>query len=183
MNDQLKRMEKGKNNRCRLLHKVYTQKKKAPLNNMSFQIRVQNMIKQIRVDQFERSRCLSEYENRFPYIQRLNPITRPQNIEPLNLKLSTIRTTSRQSNLIIDGTIKKEQQKNNSQASLDLNLRLTSSPQRFYNKNKISIQALMLKDIITLKEQKIKIDQRTQAESNFFQNISSWSRKSSDSII
>ncbi|CAD8046294.1 unnamed protein product [Paramecium primaurelia] len=183
MNVQLNRMEKSINNRCKLLRKVYTQKKKAPLNNMSFQIRVQNMIKHIQIVQNERSRCQSEYENKFPQMQRLNPHSGPQNIELINLKLNTIRITSKYNNLIIDGTTKINQQRNNSQASLNSNIRLSSSPLRFYNKNKASIQTLILKDTIALKQQKIKIDQQTNVESNLFQNISSWSRKSSDSFI
>ncbi|CAK71117.1 unnamed protein product (macronuclear) [Paramecium tetraurelia] len=183
MNEQLYRMEKEKNNRCRLLHKVYAQKQKPPFNNMSFQIRVQNMLKQIQYAQNERVRCQSEFVNKFPSILKLNPLSRPQNMVPLNLRLNTIRTSSRQSNLIIDGTTKKSQEKRFQQASLESNLRQTSSPLRSDIKNKTSIQTLVLKDIIPVKEQHTKLDQQTQVEYNLIENISSWSRKSSESIF
>ncbi|CAD8049730.1 unnamed protein product [Paramecium sonneborni] len=183
MNEQLTRMEKEKNNRSRLLHKIYAQKQKAPFNNISIKIRVQNMIKQIQFIQNERSRCKSEFENnKFPYILRLNPLSKPQNIAPLNLRLNTIRTNSRKSNLIMDETTKKGNKLQ--QASLDSNLRLTSSPQRFDSKYKNSIQTLIIKDTSPVKEQhKMKIEQQTQVEFNLLENISSWSRKSSESIF
>ncbi|CAD8050996.1 unnamed protein product [Paramecium sonneborni] len=181
MNEQKKRMEKQKNNRCRLLHKVYALKQEAPFFNISFKTRVQNMIKQIQSFQNERRRCKSEFENQFPQILRLNPVSKPQNVAPTNLRLNTIRTTSRQSNFIIDGANQKGKQPK--QASLDQNRRFSSDPLRFNSKIKTQIQTFILKDTIPIKDRQMKIEKQTQLEYNLFENISSWSRKTSESIL
>ncbi|CAK90747.1 unnamed protein product (macronuclear) [Paramecium tetraurelia] len=179
MNEKIIRFDTRKNNRNRIIEKIFSQNQKNSFNSVNYKINVQDMLKKIKLREV-RNQFSNEYDSNYTWISKMSPQPRRKKCVPQNLRLETLRNTQR------DTSMKKtydEDKIYKQQFSLNSNTRFTTIPNRFDSKQTIIVSPITIKDTVPVKEQSILEDQIRLFNYNNFSKFSSWSRKSSKSLI
>ncbi|CAD8148779.1 unnamed protein product [Paramecium pentaurelia] len=180
MNEKIIRPNTRINNRNRIIDKIFSQKQKNSFNSVNYKSYVQNMLQQIKLKEEVRNQSSNLYDSKYTWISKISPQPRRKQCVPQNLRLETLRNTQR---VIIKKKSYDEDKNYKQQFSLNSNTRFTTIPNRLDSKQTIIVSPILIKDTVPVKEQLILGDQSRLFDFNNFSKFSSWSRKSSKSII
>ncbi|CAD8049943.1 unnamed protein product [Paramecium primaurelia] len=180
MNEKIIRPNTRINNRNRIIDKIFSQKQKNSFNSVNYKSYVQNMLQQIKLKEEVRNQSSNLYDSKYTWISKISPQPRRKQCVPQNFRLETLRNTQRD---IIKKKSYDEDKNYKQQFSLNSNTRFTTIPNRLDSKQTIIVSPILIKDTVPVKEQLILGDQSRLFDFNNFSKFSSWSRKSSKSIL